>query len=185
MKRPLLALPVTMLLLVGAAFSIANAGASPKHAARSTRGPRGSRGPRGYRGYPGTTGPAGPAGPPGPIPVSSQAVTTTFDALVPGGSTESFSIGAFTLTETASSGACTLPVLRNNSQTTAEYGAGPAATATPLAAGASTNAITPTVDTYNNLFSANLTDGTSEVYADIGDTTTSAGCVTTGNMLGQ
>ena len=186
--RRLMVLFLAAGLLVGGTMVIETGVAS----AKKCKCKRGKRGPRGFRGPQGPVGPQGPAGQNGSSGGGGgggvgNGNLSSFSALVPSNQTESVTIGQFTLRENAGSGAtCTSPTLANNSAFSGSIALGPAGTfTTPAPAGGAQTAV-GSPGTANNLFSASLVNGQSEVQGNVGTFAVSGlnGCVTTGFMTG-
>jgi hypothetical protein len=192
-------LPLLVAVALVAGASVALAAGTTGHAARATvtahaaKGQRGPRGPRGRTGKTGKTGPAGPQGPAGPAGPAGTGTgagaATPFNAAVAANMTESITVGAFTLRENAGpAGACTAPVLLNNSAFAGQLAKGPAgmfSTALPPGGGNPLPSVAA-ANTANNLFAATLVNGSSEVNGVVSNVSIPAAnaCVTTGYMQG-
>jgi hypothetical protein len=191
-------LPLLVAVALVAGASVAMAAGTTGHAARATttahaaksqRGPRGPRGKTGKAGPAGPQGPAGPAGPQGPAGGAGAGAATPFNAAVAANATESIVVGPFTLRENAGpGGACTAPVLLNNSPFAGQLAKGPAGTFSTALPPGGGNPL-PSVaapNTANNLFAATLVNGSSEVNGVVSNVSIPAAnaCVTTGYMQG-
>ena len=215
MRKLSLLLAAAALLVIGSAFGITSASAQTAHSAKVKRGPRGPRGAKGATGAQGpqgpagpagatgpagpagAAGPAGPAGPTGPTGAGGTTVGTgslnNFNAVLTGSTTESVTIGSFTVRENAVAGTCTGVTLVNNSAFAAEAAAfgtaagAPGVTGTPfipvLAGGGSIpiNGVAGELDT----FSIASVNGSSQMTGTVGDVTlTNNTCLTTGTVSG-
>ena len=185
----LLATSTSVALLI-ALLLLPAVGAGTASAARCKcqRGPRGPRGPGGDRGPRGPRGRTGPRGPTGPTQIVYGGFSS-FSAAVLAGETATYTVGEFTLRETAGyQGTCAVPTIADNSQYPAllSTGIGSGFTTYLPAGGAQVPVQSTPASTAENLFAAISSNGVSEVVGFVGTYTDSAisGCITTGTMYG-
>jgi len=212
MRKLSLLLAAAAVLVVGSAFGITTASAQTAHAAKGKRGPRGPKGATGAQGPQGPAGPAGPtgaAGPAGPAGATGPAGPTgpaggggggggtgslnNFNAVLTGSTTESVTIGSFTVRENAVAGLCSGPTLVDNSAFNAEAAAFGTTTAAPgvngvpftlVLAGGGSIPITGVAGQLDT-FSIALVNGTSQMTGTVGDVSlTNNTCLTTGTVSG-
>ncbi len=182
MKRTASTLVASAALVLGAtAITAAGDGGGASSAASKApgkhrhRGPRGPRGPRGVQGPPGEPGATGPQGPTG------RSAGTNFNAVLSGNASESVTIGAFTVSETASGGSCGVIKIGSTAANLLSIGTG---TFNPLMAvpGGSTTVIV--VPPKTDIFTAVTTDGMSTVSGHVGAASSGGNCITTGFVTG-
>lgn len=178
MKRTASTLVASLALVLGAtaigaeASSAATTKAPEKHRQRGARGPRGPRGFQGSPGQPGATGPQGPAG---------RSAGANFNAALSGNASESLTIGAFTISETASGGSCGVITIGSTAASLVSIGTGTFNPLMVVPAGSTTAIVVPPK---TDIFTAVTTDGTSTVSGHVGAASSGGSCITTGFATG-
>jgi hypothetical protein len=169
----------------------AHANRGPK-GAKGDRGPAGPQGPQGQQGPAGQNGATGPQGLPGPVgPSGSGSPITAYSGLVPFNGSKTVTIGSFTVSETATASNCNDIFVINNSafnaliDVTAGFERTPASTYVAL--GSTTQHDVANISAGGDLgvFSAVLSNGSSQVSGTVGGIATASGCLLSGYVTGS